>query len=1275
MVEIKARKIEEWAKTKKTCAREELPVLVRFLIHSTGGKFTHFDFPAFDNGQRPGWDGELKTETPTSWIPNGWSGWEFSCDKNPKGKATADYEKRTKEIPSEERLSMTFIFVTPHNWQSKKQWVTEKRNQGDWKDVRVYDASDLEQWLEQSIGTRVWFAERLGCPISGYQSPDKCWSDWANACQPAISPKLFPATEKSTCLRQWLDLPPERPFIVAGGGSPDEALAFACLLMLEEESINNPFPNAIVIDSPEVMRRFRVSNSIPPQFIVIVHTSNVEKEIGNLYKHCHCLIVRPDNDLENEPDIKLGLADWYDFSNALKDMGLSKGKIDKLMRETGRSPTVLRRRLSKIPEIRVHSWANDSNTVQELLPTVLVGTWCKKSQGDKEIVKRLAGVNHDRDIERDINKLLDLPDSPLWTSSEFQGVVSHFDAMLGIAKFLTDSDLGTFFCVAEDVLSESDPALELSEGEKGSAESYSKIHRHSAKLREGIRETLIIFSVHGDTLFNKQCGYVLKSRTSCLIRRLLDPLTIDKLLSHQDDLADYAEVAPDVLLELIEDDLQKSKPAVIDLLRFVESNLFSSKCPRAGLLWALESLAWNHIERVSKILTQLSTVAINDNWENKPIHSLEALYSSNSPQTTASLSERIQNLEILTKQFPDVVWHICVTVLNTDSRKAFSNHRPRWRTPNTRECVTSEQMNEFRLKVLRLILEWPNHNHQTLGDLVELLHNLSEKNQMEVWDLIDNWETAETNNKFRANLHERIRQSMSTWCLHPCKVQSESLERAHTVYNRLKPSDPVVCHSWLFSDSWTGPVIGETMDEYHNYKKHSEKIRKLRVSATKEIWANQGFEGVIAILTICGTPYMVGQSMEVSIYDDSVRVNFVKQCLSFTSDSLFLEKINRCLKGFLSSIDDDVRNSLLMEVASDLNARQIVRLYCCAPFRWNTWRLLDMYGSKIKEQYWQEVKPENICYGEAELVEIVDRLLDAIRPLEALFASVMNFPKIETSRLKRILFDLSNLGASDTNLRNHYMNSTYYYISISRALNELNDRSDIHQDEMALLELMYFQQIRRKEYGYGIPNLEWRISESPMNFVRILAIGFEREDGKKDPQEWSITDARKQTTLRCTAYEILDLVSRIPGTRNESDIDGDKLSRWIKEARRLCAKYGRESFGDIYIGGILARGPTDEEGDWPCIAVCEAMEKIRSQNIKSGFIASIVNTHGVTVRPFGEGGVQERELVKKYRSWAQKRKIKYPYVASVLQSIADSYDYDALKRDDEAENERQRIRY
>ena len=1263
LVAIRSADIDDWSR--RIDARHKLAALLRGLVHTTGYDLTRADFPAFDNAERHGWDGVVETSTPTPWIPNGHSGWEFGCDQNAKRKADKDYDARLTSVPMRERRETTFVFVTPHNWPRKDRWAKEKAILGEWKDVRAYDASDLEQWLEQSAQMQVWLAEQIGIPISGYRSLSRCWADWAETCDPVLSPTLFDPSvqEFSDRFKKWLTEPSARPFVVAAD-SRDEALAFlSCLFGSVKPDADEPGTGALVFDTPEAMQRFRACNAALG--MAVVHDARVEREIGDLYRRCHCVIVRLGNDVYAEPDIRLGLPGSKEFSAALKSMGLSEDRIQMLARESGRSPTVLHRRLSNIPAVRTPAWARDTEKARMLLPTALVGAWHRASSADREVVRLLARANEDYDVEAGVTALLALEDSPIWSAGEHRGVVSRIDALFGVREFVTGPDLENFFFVAECVLSETDPALDLPEDERWRASIHGKVRDHSAALREGIREMLVLLSIHGDTLFRSRLGVDLETRISSFIHRLLTPLTIDKLLSHQDDLPDYAEAAPATFLTLIEADLQEPEPAVFGLLKPADSGPFG-RCLRTGLLWALECLAWNHLDRVSLILARLSTIAIDDNWANKPIGSLESLYRSWLPQTAASPAERMQSLETLVRRFRDVGWQVCIAQLSTGPQFAMPNYRPRWRgdASGAGQGVTLEQFHEFTRESLALVLAWPNPDQRKLGALVQLLHGLPVEDQIRIWDLIDAWADAEAGDKAKAHLRERIRRCAFTRHGRRHGVQGEARKRARAAYDRLEPRNPVVRYSWLFANSWIDPSVEEETAEKFDHEKHAERIRAHRSAAMREIWAERGLEGVIALLADCGAPLVVGEMLEPCIPGGSERIEFVNRCLSVT-DRLH-ETAAWCLRGFLWSAGNDERGTLLAAVANGADTEQIVRLYGCAPCRQHTWRLLDRYDGQTQDRYWKVVQPEWNRYEDAELIEMIGRLLDAGRPHAAFHVAHLDWSRVETSQLKRLLFDMAS---ADPEPEEHYRPEAY---QISEALSELDGRSSVSREELVRLEFTYILALDHSEHG--IPNLERSISESPLAFVQILALLFRRDDGRQDPPEWHTEDTEKRAALGSAAYTLLGRISRVPGTGDGDDIDAETLSQRVIEARRLCAEYGRARIGDQYLGQILSRDQADEDGIVPCTAVCEAMERVGSQDIASGFAIGTFNARGVVTRAIGEGGMQERKLAEQYRSWARLRSPHYPFVGGILEGIADDYERQALREDDDARIE-QRLRH
>jgi addiction module HigA family antidote len=1258
---IKAREIEGWAHS-QIDARTQLSVLLRKLVHSTGHDLRQVDFPGYDNAQRKGHDGFVEAGAATPWVPEGNSYWEFGTDERPAKKAESDYVARLTLVDPTERAKSTFVFVTPRNWPGKTTWEKGKNEVGDWKAVRAFDASDLEQWLEQSVPGQIWIAEQLAKPVSGYETLEQAWRRWANASEPHLTPEIFAPSIASYrgSFKDWLDKPSDRPFVIAAD-SRDEALAFlACLF---DDNVLGQFKDlAAVFTSPATLRTL-ITSSVP--FIPIVHSEDAERELVDAHRRLHCIVFRPRNAVDTEADIALDLLSHDAFEKALAEMGVDEGDADQLARESGCSPTILRRRLSKNDAIRTPAWAGDDDTAKTLVPMALIGAWHAESEADREIVSYVADRKYES-IEDNVARLLRFDDSPVWSAGRYRGVASKIDALFAIARMFTPADLNRFFDAAEYVLSESDPALELPEEDRWAAALYGKKRDHSGALRVGICETLVILSLRGNNLFQSRLGIDIEGRVAYLIRKLLSPLTLEKLLSHDRDLPRYAEAASDEFLNLIEEDLRRNDPVVFGLLKPVDSGSFWASPARTGLLWALECLAWKpqNLPRISAILAQLSRPKIDDNWGNKPDASLQAVFSSWMPQTAASVEQRVKALEMLTRRFPDVGWEICIKQIKPGSQIGHHSYRPRWRSDasGAGQVVThTKEIYDFNRKALDLLLAWPSHDENTLGDLVESLEAMPEKDQSKVWELIDGWSRT-AGEAANAALRERIRRFAFTRRGPNRKLGEATRDRAREAYDRLRPDDPVIRHGWLFASQWVQESADEIEEEDSDYHKRGERIDRLRSEAMTEIWTERGFEGVKELLTGSGAAGTVGHYAASCITGVKPQGDFIRRCLSL--DGELRNKAEWCLQDFLLAIGNEMLAGVLQAVAEELPTEECKRLFVCAPFQASTWRLLDSYGEEIHAGYWKDVVPFLGRHTPAELTELIDRLLEARRPRTAFHVVHMDFKDIETSRLKRLLSDVATVNAEPAG---HIKLDRYY---ISKALDSLDGRAGVTRDEMAQLEFLYIEVLDHSEHG--IPNLESQIAQSPAVFVQAVALAFKRNDKREDPPEWRIENPEQRAAVALAAYHLLDQIKKIPGTDEIGKIDAGALANWLTEVRFLCCEYARADIGDHRLGQLLAKAPEGEKGIWPCEAVCEAMEGIASPEIGEGFHIGVLNSRGVHWR--GEGGMQERELSAKYRAWAERLHFEYPYVGRVLEGIAASYEREAGRQDSEAKISK-RLRY
>ena len=1266
LISIKAREIQSWAQD-SIGARRKLPVLLRKLIHSTGRDLTHVDFPAYDNAERRGWDGEIETAVPTPWIPNGKSGWECSCNDDSKRKANRDYVARIRSVPSAERKELTFVFVTPDNWSAKKAWAKEKAAQADWKDVRAYDASDLEQWLEESATTQIWFAEQFGRPVGGYRSIDECWSKWADNCNPALSPALFdPAVERfAEAFEGWLSNPPHRPFIVAAD-SGAEALAFlACLARHNNLGSGRVGDTMIVFDTPKALRRFDVPPPVP--LVAIIHDPAVEKEIGGFYRRCHCIITQPRNTVNVKPDIALDPLGYSDFEKALVGMGFAHHRIERLARESARSPTILRRRLSEIPAIQTPDWAGDAEIARKLLPAAMVGAWHKASLADREVVQFLALSDNDGIVANNVTEMLALEDPPLWSAGEYRGVVSRIDALVGIARFITENDLENFFLIAEYVLSERDPTIDLPEDKRWTAPLHGKVRNHSDILRRGIRETLNILAVHGNELFRGLLGFDAEARVASLVRKLLSPLDREKILSQNKDLPDYAEAAPEEVLSIVESDLQTSEPVVLELMRPTRERFFNTP-RRTELLWALESLAWNpqRFPRVVELLAKLCTSNKNeahDNWTNKPENTLGSLFRSWLPQTTASLDERVKALEGLCHRHPMLGWSVCIAQL--ESRDvAIPNHCPRWRgdAANANRKVTRAEQLRFIRKALDLVLNWPQPDEDTLGELVQRLEHFSAEDQLQVWNRIDQWVDATPSEDAKAILRQRIHA-----CAHMRHRRSDSIahpERERTASEKLLPSDILIRHAWLFKSHWV-KLPPDAEDEEFDHDKNAQRLHELRLKALREIWEKRGFEGMSALLERIGEmSSLVGNLMTEILEGRHEAVGFIKSCLrTATRDNIY----EFCLAGFLGKVNTGLIVELIDEIERSCEPDAFLTLLLCMPFRATTWRCLNNKPTNIRDGYWKSVKPQT--WGdvpEEEINESIERLLAVDRGPAAFRAACLAWDQVETSRLTRLLHALPAADLKDflkDSMVDHYT---------SKAFDELDKRSGVTVEEKAKLEYAHFILLDRSEHG--IPNLEKQISISPGLYAQLIACVFKRADGEEDPPELRFGDPEQRAAITRVAYRLLDRISRIPGTNGNGNIDAGELKAWLGEVRLLCARYARTEIGNHMLGQFLARAPAGEDGVWPCRPVCKALEWMASEEVGRGFRIGSLNRRGVHRRAFDEGGDQERELADRYRYRARKLVYQYPYVGGLLERIAAAYEHQAGWEDTESDI-RQRLSF
>ena len=1249
-----ANDLESWAGTNE--ARDLMPVLLRTLVNSTCGGIRLVDFPGRDDSQRPGWDGRVETTEGNPWVPEGASAWEFGTGKGVGEKASKDYRKRTKKTEEADRRHLAFVFVTPRRWPGKAAWVKSRQAEGRWRTVCAWDASDLEQWLEQSIPGQVWFEGCRRRDTRGVKSLDRCWQEWCADCQPRFTEGIFAeaaAAFGDIVLRHLRGDSGTLLRIVAD--SRQEGVAFlAAVLAAKDEALGGFRDRVAVFTKAGPLSELAVGS---PGFIPVVTSAAIETELAESGSPLTGFVVEPRTATQHESVIALDPLSGGAFTSALSSMGLDKERIERLDRESGRSLTVLRRRIAGSGALRSPEWSADEELARVLGPFGLAGAWVADKEADRSLMAELAGCESYDRVERQFTRLLDLEDSPVWSVGGFHGVVSKVDTLFGVHRWMTEDDVDRFLGVAKRILSERDPALDLAEDKRWSAPVYGKVRETSTQFRKGVAESLVLLSIHGHRLFGNRFGREPERKVADLVRGLLTPLTADGLLSQSSNLPLYAEAAPAAFLEIFERDLSGVDPVVHALMRPATDTLFE-RADRVDLLWALELLAWRPewLARVVGLLGRLAEVEPDDNLVNSPSDSLQAVFRSWMPQTAAPVEGRIAAFDFLVRHHPEIAWGIASSQFEPGPKHGGYSHKPRWRdyAVGFGGVVTNRELQVFVVHCIETCLEWRPHSREKLADLMGSVERFDSHALGRLWQAIFEW-GKDAGESDRAWLRERIRVSTRRTIRRGSgadpaeEVDNEGVLMARRAFDFLKPTDPVWQHAWLFENPWVAESWDE-MDQDYDIDARDERTRRRRLEAVREVLAVTGHQGLLQLAFSGNAPHTVGWIVAETLEGEQEALDLVRSVLA---DGDVLTSVpHQCLiSGLLQALGAGPGIGLVQELWAECGADGGVMLLCLCGFERAVWSAADAMGESVASDYWTNVQASWGRYTVDDLNHAVFRLLEAGRPRAAFDFGHLKWGRVESEHIRRILLDLpGSREAIDGSARlDGY--------TIAQAFKVLNERDAFSQAEMAQLEFLYLDAFWLEEDG--MPNLEKEIEENPDLFCQAIALAFRREDDsdRREPTEEERRAARQ-------AHRLLDKLTRLPGHEADGTLTAARLTDWVLKAQQLCNANGRRVIGDQQIGQLLAHAPTGDDDVWPCVPVRETLETVLNEHVQLGFEIGRHNSRGAHVRQ--EGGGQERELAAQYERWAKACDYAYPKVATALRQIASAYESEARWHDQDS---------
>lgn len=1223
-------------------AQSDLPRLVRRLIRHENDQVQRVEMRGGEGVGLPGYDGTVEATRGTSFVPEGLSVWEMGTNKDPATKASKDYEGRTADPLGVDKSSTTFVFVTPRRWSKKKEWEEARRAEDEWKDVRVLDADDLEQALEESAAVRIWLSELLEMPAGGVATIEDWWRRFSGGFDPRLTSQVVLAgrEDRAADLLRRLSVDVGQTLIRAA--SVDDGLAFAaCAMMAQEPDAAEPMlSRSLLVHDGASLRRLDQTSSL---LILLPYEERLQREAYLIENHHVVFVVT-----EGDSDIELPPHDHLTLRAALQEAGVPDESLDRFVRAGARSLLALQRVARRFGQPEPEQWATDMAT-PAIRRAWLAGAWNQLRSGDVEVIEALTGESH-----ADLTELLDSAArqaDPIFTRvGATWAVASPEDSWRTARLSLREGDLERLEFAVQTVLGAVDPRLELPPEDRWSAEIYGKTRVHSTDLRGGLARSVALLGSRGDEV-RLPGGRSARQWAERVVWQLVVRANEDSSAQLWESMADVlpslAEAAPDVFLRAVAEATAGPAPLARNFFHD-QTDSWHVSSPHTGLLWALECVAWSsrHLGFAAEVLASLAEIDPGGKLSNRPAASLHGLFRPWLPQTSAPAETRLLVLDALLLRHEAVTWKLLLQLLPRPSEMAMETYKPRFRdwAKGVNEELTFAEIYRFVDAIADRVVSGAAGDPTRWSKVIEVFDRLPDDAKRSALEALRTLQADELESSEAVRLWDSIEDFVrkhrqfpdSDWSL-----AEDWLRPLAEAAARLAPSSAAERYKWLFDD-WT-PDIGISIGD--GYDTYELKLERVREEAVSRIIEAEGFERLVDLSTDVAMPSALG---------------FAAARVDQEHDAVALDELDSPTEARATFADAFARARFEREISQvlpwvrKLDGRPLAqaRMLQTVEDVTQAWAALSDLDDAVDAAYWAEFVPYGRGADFAQTSEVARQLLLHGRVAMAVDTLSLYVEQLEVDDAERLVLDaLTQYGPGDPE------SGRVSEHDVSRLLAFLRSRG-VDEREVARLEWKFLPLLH---FEGGATSLQRLLAEDPRWFVEVLELAFKPATPRGDDEPRQVDSA-----LATNAWRLLHEWRVVPGTDANGAVDAAGLQTWLDSARQLLTESDRLEIGELQIGEVFAHAPTDPDGTFPTRAVRDVLEVAPSDRMERGFMVGVHNKRGVTSRGMTEGGQQEFNLAADFEAKAELIEATHPRTAGALRQIADSYRAEGQRNDEEA---------
>lgn len=542
---IESSKLADLFKDNPRRGQEILPELIKkLIIASANTKLSSLRFPSGDSIWTPGFDGYVTDITiEDKYLPLGNSVWECGTSRDYKTKIKDDYKKRTEAVTTFEKSEYTFILCIPSVFDASfTNLESGMQNDKIWKNVRIFDASIITDWLNEHIEVIIWLLKKFNSSNIDLRisTAEITLDTYLNLTKPQISLDLIMCSQNNNdgnqieIFHENLKSQEVGTLVLFSPVSVEHGVLFSLAAINKDSAI---FERTIVVENIESLI-FVEKNYSKKVIIINFYWNGLGLRLNN---NRYIYVVKDEG---KYPQQKLNNIRFDEFKNNIEKMGFDYGTAHNISKRTNRNISCFKRMYAIDPLLKIPFWAQETQR-DVIIPLALVSEVDKRFEGDIKVLDQLYNnQGYIKVLESQINK----DDSPVFHLDNLYRINYKEEVLFTLNIDCQDSYVKKLEDIFQSIMCTADP-LYLQDVTNWDFRRENSIYSNS--LIEGIIETFIIIVIKDPSSQTYYDNYIKK----ILKETLSDFALLNSVIVY---LSLLAELSPKAVYNFINDAIEEN---------------------------------------------------------------------------------------------------------------------------------------------------------------------------------------------------------------------------------------------------------------------------------------------------------------------------------------------------------------------------------------------------------------------------------------------------------------------------------------------------------------------------------------------------------------------------------------------------------------------------------------------------------------------------------------------------------------------------------------------